>query len=109
MNIDPVMLQRAMALVLFVLGIIAFLSGLSTMLASEYRNTMRTLSAQSGKLGAKGLGDPAVVPLMDATSRLIQAVSQLVRTATGVGVFMCISGLALCLVAFWLLSIALKP
>jgi len=97
--------QFGMAILLFVLGFIAFIAGVRTMLASEYRNTMRTLSAQSGKLGAKGLGDPAIVPLMDATSRLIDAVSQLVRTATGVGAFLCIGGVGLCLTAFWLLTI----
>lgn len=97
-------LQVAMAGILFLLGVIGFITGLRTMLASEYRNTMKALSAQSGKLGAKGLGDPAIVPLMDATARLIEAVSQLVRTAAGVGAFLCISGIALCLAAFWLLA-----
>ncbi len=97
-------IQVAMSGLLFVLGMIGFIAGLRTMLASEYRNTMKALSAQSGRLGAKGLGDPAVVPLMDATSRLIEAVSQLVRTATGVGVFLCLSGIGLCLAAYWLLT-----
>ncbi len=97
-------IQVAMAGVLFLLGLSGFIAGLRTMLASEYRNTMKALSAQSGKLGAKGLGDPAVVPLMEATSRLIEAVSQLVRTAAGVGVFLSVSGAGLCLIAFWLLT-----
>ncbi len=97
-------MQVAMAGVLFLLGLVGFITGLRTMLASEYRNSMRALSAQSGKFGAKGLGDPAIVPLMDATARLIEAVSQLVRTAAGVGVFLCICGAGLCLTAFWLLT-----
>ena len=97
-------LQFAMAIVMFFLGMFGFLAGMRMMWASEYRNTMRALSAQSSKLGAKGLGDPSIAPLMDATSRLIEAVSQLVRTASGVGAFLCISGAALCLTSYWLLS-----
>lgn len=98
-------LQLAMAGLVFLLGFVAFAGGLHAMLATEYRATMRALSAQSGKLGAKSLGDPAVVPLMDATSRLIEAVSQLVRTASGVGAFLCLMGVGLCLAAFWLLTL----
>ena len=97
-------LQFAMAIVMFFLGMFGFLAGMRIMWASEYRNTMRALSAQSGKLGAKSLGDPTIVPLMEATSRLIEAVSQMVRTASGVGAFMCVSGAALCLTSYWLLT-----
>jgi hypothetical protein len=45
-----------------------------------------------------------VAPIIDSAARLVEAISQLVRTAIGVGVFLCISGLLVCLAAFWMLS-----
>jgi hypothetical protein len=37
-------------------------------------------------------------------SGLVTAINQLVRTSAGVGVFLCLSGVTLCFVAFWMLS-----
>jgi hypothetical protein len=50
------------------------------------------------------LEDVAVGPIIDSAARLIDAISQLVRTAVGVGVFLWISGLLVCLAAFWMFS-----
>jgi hypothetical protein len=37
-------------------------------------------------------------------SSLVEAINQLIRTSVGVGVFLCLAGVALCIVAFWMLS-----
>jgi hypothetical protein len=45
-----------------------------------------------------------LAPLIESMSGLVTAINQLVRTSVGVGVFLCLSGVTLCLAAFWMLS-----
>ena len=97
-------LQIVMAVSLFALGLAAFVAGLRTVLTKEYQEALRGLSAQSPRIYSKALTDVAVGPIIEASSHLVEAVSKLVRTAIGVGVFLCLSGLAVCLTAFWMLS-----
>lgn len=93
-----------MAIVMFALGSAACVGGLWTILAREYQGTMRSIAAQSDRLHARALTEVGVVPVIDAASRLVDAVNQLVRTAMGVGAFLCLIGLALCVIAFWMLG-----
>jgi len=97
-------IKLIMAGTMFILGMISCAAGLWTILSREYQAALKGLSAQATRLSARGLGDPAVAPIIDSAARLIEAISQLVRTAIGVGVFLCISGLLVCLAAFWMLS-----
>jgi len=97
-------LQIIMASSLFALGLVSFIAGLRTVLTKEYQEALKGLSAQSPRIYSRALTDVAVGPVIEASSRLVEAVSQLVRTAVGVGVFLCLSGTAVCLVAFWMLS-----
>jgi hypothetical protein len=96
--------QVLMAVALFALGITASVGGLITILGKEYQSTLRSLAAQSALLGNRVAADASLAPILDAVSRLVDAVSQLVRTAVGVGVFLCLAGLAMCLTAFWMLN-----
>lgn len=96
-------IQILMSTILFGLGIAACVGGLWTILAREYQSTLRSLAAQSALLGNKAITDITLAPILDAISRLVDAVTQLVRTAVGVGVFLCLAGLAMCLVAFWMI------
>ena len=46
-----------------------------------------------------------VAPIaLDASARLVDATNKLIRTAMGVGAFLCLIGLAMCLIAFWMFS-----
>jgi hypothetical protein len=84
-------------------GFVACVMGLRTMLASDYQKTMRTLSVQSTQIGQKGLlSDVAIAPMLEAASRLIEAVNQLVRTAVGIGVFLCVAGVGMMVTGFFL-------
>lgn len=95
--------QMLMAVILFTLGVCACIGGLWTILAREYQATLRSLSAQSALLGNRAIADSALLPILDSVARLVEAVSQLIRTAVGVGVFLCLAGLGMCLSAFWML------
>ena len=85
-------------------GVIALILGLRTMLAHDYQQTLRKLAVQSAQISQKGLGDVAIAPMLDAGARLIDAVNQLVRTAVGIGVFLCISGVAMMVSAYLMVS-----
>jgi len=96
-------IREAMASAMFVLGAAACIGGLWTLLAREYQQTLRGISAQSNRLHAKALTEVGVAPVIEASTRLVEAVNQLIRTAMGVGAFLCMIGAGLCLIAFWML------
>ncbi len=99
-------LEQLMAVALFGLGSAALVAGIWTILAREYQQALKGISAQSNRLHARSLTEIGVVPIMDASTRLIEAVNALIRTAMGVGAFLCLIGLALCLIAYWMLAAA---
>jgi hypothetical protein len=94
--------QLIMAGVLFLVGIIMIGSGLFIILAKEYQETMRTLSAQAPKLTGKAVTEGTVMAALDGTTRLLEAVTKLIQTAVGVGAFLCILGLVICAIAFYM-------
>ncbi|NLE76254.1 MAG: hypothetical protein GX605_05825, partial [Chloroflexi bacterium] len=86
------------------LGLASCGAGLWTILSREYQTALKSLSAQATRLGTRAFDDAAISPIIDSAARLIEAISQLVRTAVGVGVFLCITGVLICLAAFWMLT-----
>lgn len=97
-------IKEIMALTLFATGLLACVAGIWTILAREYQQALKGLSAQSSRLHARALTEVGVVPVIDAAARLVEAVNQLVRTAMGVGAFLCLIGLSLCVVAYLILG-----
>ncbi len=100
--------QVVMAGVLFAMGIVMIISGLLIILAKEYQETMRLLSAQTPKLAGKAITDQTVLAAIDGTTRLLDAVKGLIQTAVGVGAFLCLFGVAVCGLAFWMTRIAIR-
>ncbi|HEX6291455.1 MAG TPA: hypothetical protein VFZ66_19885 [Herpetosiphonaceae bacterium] len=98
--------QLIMAGVLFLIGVIMIGSGLFIILAREYQETMRLLSAQAPKLTGKAATEGTVLAALDGTTRLLDAVTRLIQTAVGVGAFLCILGLLICGTAFYMASLA---
>ncbi len=102
---DPsAMIALLLAGLLGMTGFVACVQGLRTMLAQDYQQTLRKLSVQSAQIGQKGLGDEALAPTLEAAASLIEAVGQLVRTAVGVGVFLCLMGIGMMVAAYWMVS-----
>jgi hypothetical protein len=97
-------LKIAMAGCLFLLGVCSCIAGLWAILARRYQQVLKSLSAQSAKIGSKAIADVGLAPLIESMSGLVTAINQLVRTSVGVGVFLCLAGVTLCLAAFWMLS-----
>jgi hypothetical protein len=98
--------QLVMAALLFVVGIVMIGSGLFIILAKEYQETMRTLSAQAPKLAGKAATEGTVLAALDGTTRLLDAVTRLIQTAVGVGAFLCLLGLVICGIAFYMAMLA---
>ena len=92
--------------VLFFMGIIMIVSGLLIILAKEYQDTMKLLSSQTPKLAGKAVTDQTVLAAIDGTTRLLDAVKGLIQTAIGVGAFLCLFGVAVCSLAFWMARVA---
>jgi TRAP-type uncharacterized transport system fused permease subunit len=97
-------IQIVMSVSLFVIGVLSSLSGLWIILAKEYHQTMKQLSAQSVRISGRAITQDSVAPLIDSASRLVDAVNQLIRTAAGVGAFLCVVGVIICVVAFWMIG-----
>lgn len=98
--------ELLMAGVLFIVGIGMIIAGLFIILAREYQETLKTLSSQTPKLAGKALTDQSVLAAIDGTTRLLDAVKGLIQTAVGVGAFLCLFGVGVCGLAFWMARLA---
>ncbi len=98
--------EVVMSGVLFFMGIVMIVSGLLIILAKEYQDTMKLLSAQTPKLAGKAVTDQTVLAAIDGTTRLLDAVKWLIQTAIGVGAFLCLFGVAVCSLAFWMARVS---
>jgi hypothetical protein len=98
--------EVVMAGVLFLMGIVMVVAGLLIILAREYQDTMKVLSSQTPKLAGKAVTDQTVLAAIDGTTRLLDAVKGLIQTAVGVGAFLCLFGVAVCSLAFWMARLA---
>ncbi len=83
-----------MAVVLFLLGVACTITGVVILTVRISSKDLRTLAAQTTKLAQKGLADD-IAGLVGNASGLLNALNEMVRTTTGVGVFITIIGLIL--------------
>ena len=91
-----------MAAALFILGAATFAAGVFVLVARAMGQDMRTLSSQTARLAEKGLAED-VSGLVGNAASLLTSMTQLVRTAAGVGVFLTTLGLGLIGASFWLI------
>lgn len=70
--------QLIMADMLFLAGIVMIGSGPFVILAKEYQETMRTLSAQAPRLNGKAISEGTVIAALDGTTRLLKAITRLI-------------------------------
>lgn len=97
-------LQATMAACMFLLGLGSCVAGLWMILSRQYQKMLKSISAHSAKVSSKAVTDAGLAPLIRAMSSLVEAIDKLVRTSIGVGVFLCLIGLILCLASFWMLA-----
>jgi hypothetical protein len=98
--------EIVMAAILFIVGITMVIAGLLIIMSREYQDTMKLLTSQTPKLAGKAITDQTVLSAIDGTTRLLDAVKGLIQTAVGVGAFLCLFGVAVCGLAFWMARLA---
>jgi len=102
-NLTPESIKTLMSLVLFGCGMFNIAFGVWRLLARELQSTIRSLAAQSTRIGQKALTD-GVAGVADSAARLMESVNQLVRTNAGVGAFLTIFGMVQVVAAYWIVA-----
>jgi hypothetical protein len=87
LNLSVTDLIQIMAVGLMVMGTISLVAGIVTLVFRVSGKDIHTLASQTLRLAQKGVAEE-VAGLVGNASALLEAVNQLVRTSTGVGVFL---------------------
>jgi len=90
-----------MVICLFVMGVISIGAGAYILVSKVVGKEINTIAAETTKLAAKGLSDE-ISGLVGNASSLIDALNQLVRTTTGIGVFLVLTGFVFIVAAYYL-------
>jgi hypothetical protein len=91
-----------MAATMFVLGILSEIAGMIILISKVMGGDLKEISKQSIRLAQKGIAED-IAGLVGNASTLVDAVNQMVRTASGVGIFLVVIGFPLILLAYYLL------
>lgn len=86
-------------LITFGLGLFAFLAGVFVLVARALGGDVHKVAASTARLAQKGLLEDAAGMVGNATA-LMRALNDLVRTATGTGIFLMVTGLLLMYFAY---------
>jgi len=87
-------LVLTMAVSLFVIGVTSISAGVFTLFFKATNKDLRVIAQQATRLAQKGIAED-VAGLVGNASALIDSMNQLVRTASGVGLALVISGLVM--------------
>jgi hypothetical protein len=87
--------------VIFILGVFTFLIGIIILASKALSKDLRTISAQTTELAKKGIAED-VSGLVGNASALMNSLEQLVKTATGIGVFMVLLGIILIVASLYI-------
>lgn len=98
------LVRQGMAVVVFFMGVVSVILGLLIILSREYLETLRVLSTHSARLSGKAITEEGMAPVLDGMSRLLDAVRRLVATAVGVGAFLCLLGIGMWVLGYWMLA-----
>ncbi len=93
-------IQILIAASVFLLGLICIILGILVLMTRGYNREVRSLASHTALIGKKGIAQD-VTGLVQSASELVNAINQLVRTASGVGVFLIILGLLMVGGSYW--------
>ncbi len=92
-----------MATGIFLMGLVSLAAGIYLLFSKAGGKEIKTIARQTTKLAQKGIAED-VAGLVGNASSLIDALTGLVRTAAGIGIFMILISFALFGSAFYLAS-----
>ncbi|MGH2606689.1 MAG: hypothetical protein ACRDG5_08865 [Anaerolineales bacterium] len=96
-------MQIVIAGSVFLLGFLCILMGAFVLISRGYSREVRALAAHTARLAQKGVAQE-VSGLVTSTSQLVGAINELVRTASGIGVFLISLGLVMIVSSFWVIQ-----
>jgi len=105
--LDPLTLILIIAFAVFALGLLTFVGGILILAFRTNNSDIRTLAAQTTRLAEKGIAED-IAGLVGNASALLEATNQMVRTTTGVGIFLTLLGILLMGAASWIALQLLK-
>lgn len=91
-----------MAVSLFLMGIISVGAGVFILITKSVGDDVRQITDQTTKLAQKGITDD-IAGLVGNASALIDALNDLIRTTTGIGIFLIMIGIVLLLGAYYMI------
>lgn len=106
-HITPLNFLLITALTVFALGVLTFVAGLVVLVYRIAGQHVRTLATQTTQLAQKGVTEE-IAGLVGNAASLLDSLNQFLRTAAGIGVFLCILGLLMVSAAGWL-AVQLYP
>lgn len=90
-----------MAAALFFLGMCTLAMGLFVLVTRTMNADLKNISSHAAKMMQKGIADE-IAGLAGNASALLDTISQLVKTAAGVGIFVTALGLGMMAAAYWI-------
>lgn len=95
-------MQIIIGAALFVLGCICILLGTFVLISRGFSKEMKALAVHTARIGQKGIAEE-LSGLVNSASELVAALNQLVKTASGAGIFLISMGMAMIGAAYWVL------
>jgi hypothetical protein len=92
---------KVIVVALFAMGIISLAAGIFILFKNVLGEELKTIASQTVKLAQKGLADE-VAGLVGNASSLLNALNQLIKTTSGIGVFLTLTGIILMIAAYYL-------
>ncbi len=99
--LNTIEILKIIVVALFALGAISLASGIFILFKKVMGDEMKVIATQTAKLAQKGLAEE-VAGLVGNASALLGALKALIKTTTGVGVFLTLIGFILMVVSYYL-------
>lgn len=96
-------MQIVIAGSVFLLGFLCIMMGAFVLISRGYSREVRALAAHTARLAQKGVAQE-VSGLVTSASQLVGAINELVRTASGIGVFLISLGLVMIVSSYWVIE-----
>ncbi len=100
-DLSPLSFLLVAALALFMLGVGSMIAGVIILVGRVSGKHVQTLAAQTTQIAQKGIAED-IAGLVGNASNLLDALNQLLRTTTGIAIFLNLLGLTMIAAACWL-------
>ena len=96
-------MQIVIGSAVFVLGCMCVLLGIFVLVTRGYSRDIRALASHTARLGQKGMAEE-ITGLVRSATELVGALSGLVKTASGAGLFLVTLGMLMIASAYWVVT-----